>query len=123
MADIRRLPRPISDIWDWQARGACRGLNIDLFFHPDRQRGAVREAREARAKSVCRRCPVMDQCRRHALMVQEPYGVWGGLSESDRAELIRPRRDRAAKRVDVIGRDLTGAGREPHGPPPGPRPA
>jgi WhiB family transcriptional regulator, redox-sensing transcriptional regulator len=30
---------------------------------------------------------VIDQCRRHALTVREPYGVWGGLSEDDR-ELI-----------------------------------
>jgi WhiB family redox-sensing transcriptional regulator len=31
-------------------------------------------------------------CREHALSVQEPYGVWGGLSESDRREILEARR-------------------------------
>jgi len=28
-------------------------------------------------------------CRRHALAVHEPYGIWGGLSESEREHLIK----------------------------------
>ncbi len=44
------------------------------------------------AKQVCRGCPVLEQCRRHALAVQEPYGVWGGLSEGERNDIIRGRR-------------------------------
>jgi WhiB family redox-sensing transcriptional regulator len=27
-------------------------------------------------------------CRAHALAVQEPYGIWGGLSEDDRLSVI-----------------------------------
>ena len=34
MADTRRLPVPVTDIWDWQMRGACRGMDSALFFHP-----------------------------------------------------------------------------------------
>jgi WhiB family redox-sensing transcriptional regulator len=33
------------------------------------------------------------QCRTHALSVQEPYGIWGGLSEDER-EVILTRGDR-----------------------------
>ncbi|MTA96041.1 MAG: WhiB family transcriptional regulator, partial [Actinobacteria bacterium] len=40
------------------------------------------------AKAICASCPVLAQCRDHALAVQEPYGIWGGLSEDERAELI-----------------------------------
>jgi WhiB family redox-sensing transcriptional regulator len=40
--------------------------------------------REAAAKVVCATCPVLHQCRIHALWAHEPYGVWGGLSERDR---------------------------------------
>ncbi len=29
-------------------------------------------------------CPVIQQCRSHALSVREPYGVWGGLTEDER---------------------------------------
>jgi WhiB family transcriptional regulator, redox-sensing transcriptional regulator len=32
---------------------------------------------------------VLEQCRRHALAVHEPYGVWGGLSEAERDLIIR----------------------------------
>ncbi|KHF45177.1 WhiB family transcriptional regulator [Saccharomonospora viridis] len=28
-------------------------------------------------------------CREHALTVHEPYGIWGGLSESERETIIR----------------------------------
>ena len=97
MADTRRLPVPVTDIWDWQMRGACRGMDSAFFFHPEGERGPARANREARAKEVCRRCPVLEQCRRHALAVHEPYGVWGGLSESERDDdHPRPRRARCA---------------------------
>jgi WhiB family transcriptional regulator, redox-sensing transcriptional regulator len=30
----------------------------------------------------------VDACLQHALSVREPYGVWGGMSEEERARLI-----------------------------------
>ena len=86
MADIRRLPGPNSELWDWQLEGACRGNDSGLFFHPEGERGPSRMAREAAAKRVCARCPVVEPCRTHALSVREPYGVWGGMSEAERDE-------------------------------------
>jgi WhiB family transcriptional regulator, redox-sensing transcriptional regulator len=38
---------------------------------------------------MCRQCPVVAQCRAHALAVGEPYGIWGGLSESERELLLK----------------------------------
>jgi WhiB family redox-sensing transcriptional regulator len=92
MADTRRLPGPNADRWDWQMQGACRGMDSGFFFHPEGERGPARADREARAKAVCGRCGVLEQCRRHALAVQEPYGIWGGLSESERDGLIRTKK-------------------------------
>ena len=89
MADTRRLPAPVTNVWDWQMRGACRGMDSTFFFHPEGERGRARVGREARAKQVCQGCPVLEQCRRHALAVEEPYGVWGGLSEAERDEIVR----------------------------------
>ena len=89
MADIRRLPTPVSDLWDWQLHGACRGMDSETFFHPDGERGPTRVNREARAQQVCRTCVVLEPCRAHALAVHEPYGVWGGLTESDRSDILR----------------------------------
>lgn len=91
MADIRRLPGPILEAWDWQVRGACRGMDSSFFFHPDGERGPRREQRAARAKAICARCPVIEPCRTHALAAREPYGVWGGLTEDERRVLVRSR--------------------------------
>ena len=81
-------PAPSAALWQWQSRGLCRLTNPEVFFHPDRERGRARRWREDRALAICRRCPVLDQCREHALAVNEPYGVWGGMTEKDR-EAIR----------------------------------
>jgi WhiB family transcriptional regulator, redox-sensing transcriptional regulator len=74
----------VADLWEWQMDGACRTADPRLFFHPEGERGPARRDRDAAAKAICAACPVMQECRRHALTVREPYGVWGGLSEDDR---------------------------------------
>ena len=43
MADVTRLPGPNSDLWDWQLKGACRGEDPEIFFHPEGERGPARE--------------------------------------------------------------------------------
>ena len=84
MTETRRLPGPSSDVWEWQLHSRCRGLDSELFFHPDGDRGPTRAARERAAVAICRDCPVIAACARQALSMREPYGVWGGLTESDR---------------------------------------
>lgn len=84
MAEITRLPGPVADLWDWQLDGACRTVSPDVFFHPEGERGSARRTRDRAAKQVCLTCPVLDQCRHHALTVREPYGVWGGMTEDER---------------------------------------
>ncbi|SFS97569.1 WhiB family transcriptional regulator [Saccharopolyspora flava] len=96
MTATTRLPKPTSESWQWQLRAACRDLRTSRFFHPDHERGERRAERERQAKAVCRRCPVMAQCREHALRAQEPYGVWGGLGEQERRALLGTRRRAAA---------------------------
>ena len=96
MADVSRLPGPNADFWDWQMAGACRGEDPRLFFHPEGERGDVREARQKAAKAVCAGCPVLAECRSHALAVREPYGIWGGLSEDERAAIYRRQKLAAA---------------------------
>jgi len=114
MADIRRLPGTNSDLWDWQLAGNCRGLDSAMFFHPDGERGPSRARRERAAKAVCNTCPVRAQCAAHALTVHEPYGVWGGLSESERQRLIddgwEDLADRRRHRVDLRRLDARLAG-------------
>jgi WhiB family redox-sensing transcriptional regulator len=75
-------------VWDWQRYGSCRGHDSAQFFHPDGERGSSRARREAAAKSICRACPVRPECAAHALASREPYGVWGGFTESERLRLL-----------------------------------
>ena len=96
MADVSRLPAAIVAHWDWQRLGACRDLDMAMFFHPDGERDPARGRRVATAKQVCAACPVIEQCRNWARSVGEPYGVWGGESEDERRALLAGRRrDRA----------------------------
>jgi WhiB family transcriptional regulator, redox-sensing transcriptional regulator len=105
MSNVRRLPGPISDKWDWQRLGACRGRDSAQFFHPDGERGSSRNRREAKAKVVCTTCPVRAECAAHALAVREPYGVWGGFSEAERLRILaigwEDLADRWLQRVDL----------------------
>lgn len=88
MTDVAKLPSPVAENWDWQVKAACRGLDASMFFHPENERGRSRRRREEQAKQVCSGCPVTQQCLRWALSVREPYGVWGGLSSTEREELL-----------------------------------
>ena len=88
MTDTRRLPGPIEAAWDWQLRGACRGMDSAVFFHPDGERNPSRERRTAAAKEVCAHCPVVKPCREFALRTREQFGVWGGLAEAERRAIL-----------------------------------
>ncbi|MEU5694934.1 WhiB family transcriptional regulator [Actinosynnema sp. NPDC020468] len=95
MPELSRLPEPVSESWDWQLRGSCRGMDTALFFHTPNERGSARQARESRAKQICAACPVRQECRAHALAVEETYGIWGGLGESELRALISRNHRRA----------------------------
>jgi WhiB family redox-sensing transcriptional regulator len=87
MTDTRRLPKPVAHEWEWQLEGSCLVLNRGVFSLRAGARGAARPRRAAKAKAICMRCPVLEECRRHALAAREPYGVWGGMTEEERREL------------------------------------
>jgi WhiB family redox-sensing transcriptional regulator len=102
MTEISRLPRPVTSQWEWQYQGACQGLPSEIFFHPDGERGPRRVNREKNAKAICATCPVIAVCRAHALAVQEPYGIWGGLSEDDRTAIIESEEKYALMKSDQL---------------------
>jgi len=82
--------------WDlqvgWQYRAACKGPQSHLFFAPNRlERKDERVTRERTAKAICRQCPVLAECREYALSVREPHGIWGGLNEYERRQLLSRR--------------------------------
>jgi hypothetical protein len=86
------LYAPSTELWDWQMNATCRSMGTDLFFSPE---GETREARRYRvdfATRICQTCPVLEQCRTHAQTVREPFGIWGGTTESERryGDAVRP---------------------------------
>ena len=88
MTEIARLPKPLVEVWQWQQSGACIDLPSEMFFHPEGERGPSRRKRENAALAICATCPVIQQCRNQALKIQEPYGIWGGLTEDDRLAIL-----------------------------------
>lgn len=80
----------------WQVRAACRGPQAAVFFPPTTvERKDEKEEREARAKAICADCGVRTSCLEYAIRIREPHGIWGGLNELERKQLM-------------IGRGLSG---------------
>lgn len=73
------------DAGSWWDLAACHAGNAELFF-PVSAVGPAR-MQVARAKSVCARCPVRQECLDFAMTTHQVHGIWGGLSEEDRARL------------------------------------
>jgi WhiB family redox-sensing transcriptional regulator len=82
--------------WGWQLEAACRGEDASLFFAPNYfEKREEKLAREAKAKAFCARCPVREECLEYALRIREPHGIWGGMNEFERRQLLRERALRA----------------------------
>ncbi|AUG79463.1 WhiB family transcriptional regulator [Kitasatospora sp. MMS16-BH015] len=115
---LRRSPAPQAgtgtqqlDLDDnpWHTGAACRRDEAGLFFAPSKEPTAARLAREEQAKQVCARCPVLLECREHALAQPEPYGVWGGLTAAERRVVLARRRRRESEiRVPAAARRIAG---------------
>jgi WhiB family redox-sensing transcriptional regulator len=88
------LPGPTVDAWGWLLAARCRGEDIDVFFSRHGERPHAAELRHQRAATLCAQCPISVQCRDYALTYREPWGTWGGLSESQR-RLILDRRNQS----------------------------
>ena len=64
----------------WQDRALCAQTDPEAFF-PEKG-GSTREA-----KKVFLTCDVRSDCLESALMNDERFGIWGGLSERERRKL------------------------------------
>lgn len=82
---------------DWRERAICRNEDPELFFPIGQSGPALRQAE--RAKSHCRRCPVIEECLTWALETGQDAGVWGGLGEDERRRVRRAGRRREIARV------------------------
>jgi WhiB family redox-sensing transcriptional regulator len=63
-----------------------------MFFPPiENERKDERAIREREAKSICQACSVRRSCLDYAVRIREPHGIWGGLNELERRNLIERR--------------------------------
>ena len=77
---------------DWQIKAACRGPQAAVFFPPPQfERKDEKQEREARAKQICETCSVREPCLDYAISIREPHGIWGGLNEVERKQLLTSR--------------------------------
>jgi len=73
---------------DWRHLARCRDTDPDLFFHPEGESPQSQRRRLSTARQICATCPVKWECARFALDSGEDFGIWGGMSEADRARLF-----------------------------------
>lgn len=87
----RRYPIPVGPgLWVEQG-AACRGLDPETWF-PVTERPPATDL----ALATCHTCPVLDACRDWAIDNQ-PYGIAGGLTTSQRETRRRNRKTVGAR--------------------------
>lgn len=82
----RRGINVIAEVPTWYDDALCAQVDPAIFYPEDG--GTTRPA-----KVVCAACPVLNLCRAYALEQDELWGIWGGLTESDRKKARRQRRE------------------------------
>lgn len=82
----------LSDKYEWMDRGLCREIGPDLFLSEDCHTGR-------KAKEVCRRCPVINECLSWAIENPDILGVLGGTTPRERQTLRGLRRGQNRKQL------------------------
>lgn len=77
----------------YQARALCASTAPEAFF-PEKG-GSTRDA-----KAICARCEVKVDCLSYAIGTDAKFGVWGGMTMSERDELSGPLRALIDETVD-----------------------
>lgn len=77
----------------WRARAACSGMPTHIFYrHVKGGRGTSQAAiAHHTALTICRQCPVTNECLNEALNNNDEHGIWGATTPQDRQALQRIR--------------------------------
>lgn len=79
----------------WMNAGKCRGGGQEPFY-PDPSMS------RAEGQAICEECPVRLECLAYALATRERYGVWGGMTPSQRKKLAPRRREALVGHLRVV---------------------
>lgn len=66
---------------DWDLAN-CKGTDTELFF-------PISVDRATPAKTICSRCEIRGECLDWAIDTRQQHGIWGGLTEKERAYRVR----------------------------------
>lgn len=82
--------RIVTDVWSgnpvddltWQEHQACTHINPEVFF----------TGRTDEIAPHCIPCPVREACQEYGVVMDEKFGVWGGLGRSAIVQIRKHRR-------------------------------
>lgn len=91
----RRKERKLGD---WRDEARCVSVQQDgvelakpqrvNLFYPERS-----HAEAAKAKAVCRLCPVRSECLTESIANNEKFGIWGGMDTLERSKEAKRRKN------------------------------
>jgi hypothetical protein len=100
----------------WHEQAACRGQDIDIFYHDRTVKGSKRP--DNKALGFCNGnnerppCPVREQCLEFALgfpAEYDMYGIFGGMTGAQRRRIrrgdLRPYKQRGPAPQIITGLD------------------
>jgi len=86
-----------AEISSWRDLARCRGYPLELFFDGTRRQAAL---------ACCQACPVAEPCLFAALDFEEHairrFGVFGGTTARQRAEIAKHLADRHLRPSDLL---------------------
>ena len=85
---------PVGESYSWQSEASCRGVDAELFF-------PATEEEASAAQSICNTCPVRLACLAFAIERNERFGVWGGLTDKERARLDPAAREQILRQASA----------------------
>jgi len=65
---------------DWRASAPCSTVDPDMFFDAAEEDPMV----EAQAKALCGGCQFRESCLSAAMIGNDEWGIWGGMTPSER---------------------------------------
>lgn len=89
MSTLRDTPAPPLEQWPPQA---CAVADWQMFF-PGGDDGGRRARAEAQAKAYCRVCDARRHCEAYALPIVDLAGVWGEMTQSERARARKKQKE------------------------------
>ena len=72
----------------WREKAACKGMDLSTFFNETERQSAASRKKNAQTKEICNGCAVQTNCLFYAIENKIDYGIWGGLTSTERNALV-----------------------------------